>query len=786
MRVSRNISIRLKFIILALTVAGFGVFFSLTFLHTENSIQKYRELELAFEKYYVGLHEIDENIMHLVYAGSNDSITGEADEELSAFNESCDRFIQSIGKLMEEPLLADDSEIIGVLLEMQTITEELESNIIRMYEESPSHFKDVSVLTRVHEEIDLLYISKDAVFNQLFNISSSIQQRRKANILIVLAISIMIILLGIIVFAVIFDRDIYRILALIRVMEKGGRPEKIHINSGDELQEISDRLNNYLDLTESKIHFLKTIGKGDKISPLETGQDDLLGKELMIMAERLNTVQQEEQDRKTEEGKRSWKSEGIAQFGEILRSERENVLELSYNIIQKLVTYLSIEMGTLFLTSELEGEEASLESLASYAYDRRKYIKKTFKFGEGLPGTCALEKEKIYINEVPNSYSDVISGVGQTKPRFVLLVPLKIEDEVFGVVELASFRELEAFELEFVDEIAESIASTLAGVKTNQKTAALLKQSQKQAEQLMRQEDEMKINMHELEKAQEESRKKESEITGILNAMNESSLVAEYDMNGRFVKINDKFLVLMESPREQILGKNHHEFAIVEKYSDEYKAFWESLRKGEILSSEEQFKLYSGREIWLQQTYTPIYNDQGKVYKILNIAVDITQSKQQQDHLEKQAAEITRKGLEMEGLNEAVNSSIIKCELDSDGIILDLNTNYALVTGYNRKELLGRNYRLFLKDIEKEQFEKIWLEVLKDKTYEGAIRRTKPTGEEAWLMSTFSPVKDESGVIYKIYFLALDITEKRLKYSLLEEANKEVDRLRDELRKYEG
>ncbi len=76
--------------------------------------------------------------------------------------------------------------------------------------------------------------------------------------------------------------------------------------------------------------------------------------------------------------------------------------------------------------------------------------------------------------------------------------------------------------------------------------------------------------------------------------------------------------------------------------------------------------------------------------------------------------------------------------------------------------------------------------MLKDKTYEGAIRRTKPTGEEAWLMSTFSPVKDESGVIYKIYFLALDITEKRLKYSLLEEANKEVDRLRDELRKYEG
>jgi methyl-accepting chemotaxis protein len=99
---------------------------------------------------------------------------------------------------------------------------------------------------------------------------------------------------------------------------------------------------------------------------------------------------------------------------------------------------------------------------------------------------------------------------------------------------------------------------------------------------------------------------------------------------------------------------------------------------------------------------------------------------------------------------------------------------------------VGRNYRLFLKDVEKNQFEKIWEEVMKDKTYEGAIRRTRPTGEEVWLMASFSPVKDESGVIYKIYFLALDMTEKKLKYQLLEEANREIERLKELLKKYEG
>ncbi len=786
MKGSRHISIRLKFIILALVVIGFGIFSGLYFLHSENSIKKYREVEISFEDYFSALPEMDESLIHLSCMSSVDSLSNELSAELNSFYKSSDALVQHLEALKPLSLIEDDTTIVSIINDVQTMAMNLKSSVNRIANDSSVLLTDITLASSFHQVIDQIYLSKKEIHEKISQQRIHNHKQFTKNIIVVLFISLLIMLLGILAYAYTFDRDLYKILNFTKKLETGEKPDKLHIFSGDEFQDISEGLNNYLDQQEAKILFLKTIGKGDEISTPSLNKSDVLGHELTVMADRLNKVRQEEKIRQEEEKKRSWKTDGIAQFAEILRSERENVLELSFNIIQKLVTYLKIEMGTLFLTSTMEDEEQILESLASYAYDRRKYLKKTFKFGEGLPGTCALEKEKIYIDEVPEDYADVISGVGQTKPRYVLLVPMKIEEEIFGILELASFRELQEFELEFVDELAESIASTLAGVKTNEKTAALLKQSQKQAEQLLHQEDEMKINVKELEKAQEESRKKESEITGILNAMNESSLVAEFDMNGRFFKVNDKFLFLLESPKEQILGKNHHEFAMIDKYSKEYKSFWDTLRNGEIISTQEQFKLYSGKIVWLQQTYTPIYNDQGKVFKILNIAVDITQSKHQQDNLEKQAAEITRKSLEMEGLNEAVNSSIIKCELDQDGIILDLNNNYAEISGFNRKELLGRNYRLFLKDIEKEQFEKIWIEVLKDKIYEGAIRRTKPTGEEAWLMSTFSPVKDESGVIYKIYFLALDITEKRLKYSLLEEANKEVDRLREELQKYEG
>jgi methyl-accepting chemotaxis protein len=113
------------------------------------------------------------------------------------------------------------------------------------------------------------------------------------------------------------------------------------------------------------------------------------------------------------------------------------------------------------------------------------------------------------------------------------------------------------------------------------------------------------------------------------------------------------------------------------------------------------------------------------------------------------------------------------------GQILEINENFEKITGYTRKEMTGKNNRIFLQRLEKEQFEKIWADIIKDKPYSGTIRRTKPAGEEVWIMSTFTPVKDENGLIFKVYFLGQDITEKKLKYQLLEEANREIERLKN-------
>jgi len=170
-------------------------------------------------------------------------------------------------------------------------------------------------------------------------------------------------------------------------------------------------------------------------------------------------------------------------------------------------------------------------------------------------------------------------------------------------------------------------------VRTTERTAELLKQSQAQAETLKNQEASMRENMYKLEQAQEESTEKEAEISGILQAINQSTLVAELGLNGRFTSINEQFLLTLESQQDQVLGKLYSDFAKVDRTSDEYKAFWTSLKEGKSVSNTEIYRLFSGEEVWLRQTFTPIFNSEGKVYKILNIAVDVTEKKALQEQV---------------------------------------------------------------------------------------------------------------------------------------------------------
>jgi transcriptional regulator with GAF, ATPase, and Fis domain len=216
--------------------------------------------------------------------------------------------------------------------------------------------------------------------------------------------------------------------------------------------------------------FAENIGNGKYDSQFQPlSEHDVLGNALLNMRENLARVAEEDK-------KRNWTTEGLAKFGEILRTNNNDVQKLSDEIISNLVKYLKANQGALYIIDDNEGEEPTMSMTACYAWDKKKYLNQKIHRGEGLAGQCWQEMDLIYLTDVPQNYIRITSGLGDANPNSILIVPLKVNDQIFGVVELASFNVLKDFEIEFVQKIAESIASTISSVKINARTQRLLEE----------------------------------------------------------------------------------------------------------------------------------------------------------------------------------------------------------------------------------------------------------------------------------------------------------------------
>ncbi|MDL5048767.1 GAF domain-containing protein [Oscillatoria amoena NRMC-F 0135] len=207
--------------------------------------------------------------------------------------------------------------------------------------------------------------------------------------------------------------------------------------------------------------------------------------------------------------KRQWVNEGLAKFGEILRAH-ENLDELGYAVVKNLVEYCKLTQGGIFVLTG--GDQPQLELRGCYAYQRKKFLEKRIDPGQGLIGQCFMEREKILLYKVPDDYVHITSGLGDANPTCLILLPLKTEDSIEGVIEMAGFRRFEPHELEFLENVCESTATVFKNVKNAEQTKRLLTASQEQAEMMRSQEEEMRQNMEELAATQEEMQRKEQEF----------------------------------------------------------------------------------------------------------------------------------------------------------------------------------------------------------------------------------------------------------------------------------
>jgi len=292
-------------------------------------------------------------------------------------------------------------------------------------------------------------------------------------------------------------------------------------NGEHEMAQVMQEMDKLTDTLKKIVDFADHVGKGNlNVEYTLKSEKDALGFALLNMQVNLQKAEIEKQERQLEDDRRSWTAEGHAKFSELLRANNDNMEELCYSIVSNLVKYVGANQGGIFLMNET-GEKPVLELKACYAYERRKFSNKTINMGEGLLSVCFLERQSIYMTDIPNNYINITSGLGEGAPRALFIAPLKVNEDVCGVVEIAGFEKFEPHVREFVEKLSESIAATISAVRVNMRTSDLLEQSKLQSEQLASQEEELRQNMEEMQATQEEMQKMHDKL------QNENSALLE-------------------------------------------------------------------------------------------------------------------------------------------------------------------------------------------------------------------------------------------------------------------
>jgi HAMP domain-containing protein len=437
-----------------------------------------------------------------------------------------------------------------------------------------------------------------------------------------------------------------RLRNYISEMVKGKMPEMIELQTKDEFEDLATSLNSFVENLKEKVHFSSEIGCGNlKVNYTPVGNEDILGSALLQMQENLLNAEAQDLQRKSEESKRTWTAVGLSKFGDILREHTNDLSELSFKLISELTNYLETSQCGLFLYNSDNQDDIHLELIAAYAYNRERKLKKKIRLKEGIVGVCAVEKATSLTDNVPDDYFKIRSGLGQAKPRYILTVPLLLNENLFGVIEIASFNQIEDYKIKFVEKLGENIASTYSTIKSNQRTAELLELARRQAEGITSQEEELNRNLkilantkEELNKQRKEReeiatrlREKEEEVFNEIMKINE--IEAKYSSLDETYKVN---LAELQQNRESLhslqeeLHSQEEENATIHRKLKETEKLWQQ-SSNQIKELEDE----------LQQKKTEISLTKEQIDRV--IATDKARLQKQIDEHKKQIATLTEK-----------------------------------------------------------------------------------------------------------------------------------------------
>ncbi|RJK97691.1 methyl-accepting chemotaxis protein [Vallicoccus soli] len=237
-----------------------------------------------------------------------------------------------------------------------------------------------------------------------------------------------------------------------------------------------------------------------------------------------------------------------------------------------------------------------------------------------------------------------------------------------------------------------------------------------------------------------------------VEAIDRTTAVVEFDLQGRVLSVNANFLRAVGYAEAEVLGKHHRMFcdpAYVASY--EYAELWERLNAGEFVAGEVRRVTKGGGDLWLQATYNPVLDHEGKPRRVIKYATDITRAKSEQ--------------ADFVGKINALERSQAVIEFDLEGRVLTANRNFLDVMGYALAEVQGRHHRTFCDPdyAATKEYTDFWERLGAGEYVAGEFRRIAKDGSTVWLQATYSPVLDATGRPCKVVKFAADVTAEKVR-----------------------
>ncbi len=426
----------------------------------------------------------------------------------------------------------------------------------------------------------------------------------------------------------------HRFFDVLGSVAKGEKPD-VDVEHKVEFASILKASRDIVGYMEDASHFAREIGDGHFDYEFEPkSEKDALGNSLIEMRDRLQEVAREDKIR-------NWINEGQARFGEILRQYNNDLDKLGEQIITNMVEYLGANQGALFVAKGEEGEE-HLELLSAYAYKRKKFIEKRIDIGEGLAGQAYVEGKTIFLKDIKTDHYDIATGLGESKPTSLIIVPLKEEEKIEGIIEIASLHELLPHQIKFVETIGHSIASSLSSGKVNEEIRKLLEETQEREEEMKAQEEELRQNMEELAATQEQMERRNKELEEIQKKFDEERILLKAilqsdfdriyfkDKSSKFIRVSRSMVELFGAKDEsEIIGKSDFDFGFEAHAKKAYEDEQNIIRSGKPLRDIiEKEEWDDGHITWVSTTKNPLYDLDGNIIGTFGISRDITKSKQ--------------------------------------------------------------------------------------------------------------------------------------------------------------